>query len=189
MSADDSIIGGASDHLGHRLLADAQPPGMGRQPVPVGGNGRGHGDFQQHRHGHKQLETEVTTIYVVTQGDYSDYHIEAMFSTRDLADLYIERRKEHYGGGYDGGVEEYELDSINDAWLAGKVKWWNVCLERDTADVVSAELAIGSTPSEGDVAILGPKWFRTFVFADTQERAVKVAMERRSIWLANGMQQ
>lgn len=35
--------------------------------------------------------SESTTVYVVTSGEYSDYGIHAIFSTRALADAYIKR--------------------------------------------------------------------------------------------------
>lgn len=44
-------------------------------------------------------------VYIVTQGDYSDYHIEQVFSTREKAQEYID----HIG--YDNfEIEEYNVD-------------------------------------------------------------------------------
>ena len=45
----------------------------------------------------------MTTIYVVTQGEYSDYGIDEMFSTKALAERYI-------NGDPGLRIEEYELD-------------------------------------------------------------------------------
>ena len=45
----------------------------------------------------------MTTVYVVTEGDYSDYRICGVFSTRAMADDYVR-------GGYGDSVEEYEVD-------------------------------------------------------------------------------
>lgn len=46
-------------------------------------------------------------VYLVTDGDYSDYHIKAIFSTRELAEAYKAKRAP------DGYIEEYELDTAS----------------------------------------------------------------------------
>ena len=48
--------------------------------------------------------TEKKIIYLVTEGEYSDYHIEGVFSSRELAEEYIS------GDCKDGSIEEYYLD-------------------------------------------------------------------------------
>lgn len=53
-------------------------------------------------------------IYVVTSGAYSDYSIDAVFSTREQADAYCLWQNgpepgNHYG---ESRVEEYELDVV-----------------------------------------------------------------------------
>jgi hypothetical protein len=46
----------------------------------------------------------MSTIYLLTAGEYSDYHIVAAYSTRELAEKAQELCP-------DSGIEEYELDS------------------------------------------------------------------------------
>lgn len=126
----------------------------------------------------------MTTIYVATSGSYSDYSIDAVFSTREKAEQYIARRNELGGLSYEANaVEEWVLDETSPEWLEGKIKCWVVDFARNTADVESAQVW-DYNPSE-QATLLHDGSFRAWVFADTQERAVKVAMERRSIWLAN----
>ena len=48
--------------------------------------------------------TEKKIIYLVTEGEYSGYHIEGVFSSRELAEKYIS------GDCKDGSIEEYYLD-------------------------------------------------------------------------------
>ena len=61
-------------------------------------------------------------VYVVSQGEYSDRHIVATFSTRDKAELYVamhrddERTERKYLETYD--IEEFELDEVD---IKGKV--------------------------------------------------------------------
>ena len=52
----------------------------------------------------------MATIYVVTRGCYSDYRIDACFSTKELANKYIEKCKECYQYNDFNDVEEYIVD-------------------------------------------------------------------------------
>lgn len=47
----------------------------------------------------------MKTIYILTEGDYSDYHIVATYSTKELA----EEAKNHCPNSV---IEEYELDAL-----------------------------------------------------------------------------
>lgn len=60
------------------------------------------------------------TIYVVTSGEYSDYHIESVFADKKQAELYCavrDSRREAYDSDF-CRIEEYETD---EAQLEGKV--------------------------------------------------------------------
>jgi len=46
---------------------------------------------------------EPKTVYLVTEGEYSDYRVKAVFSIKELAEAYI--------ANHEGGVEEYEMDT------------------------------------------------------------------------------
>lgn len=56
----------------------------------------------------------MSKIYVVTDGEYSDYHIEACFSTKKKAQQYIKNAKKVQGKYYDPDIEEWDLDSSSD---------------------------------------------------------------------------
>lgn len=56
----------------------------------------------------------MSKIYVVTDGEYSDYHIEACFSTKKKAQQYIKNVKKVQGKYYDPDIEEWDLDSSSD---------------------------------------------------------------------------
>lgn len=55
----------------------------------------------------------MSKIYVVTEGEYSDYHIEACFSTKEKAQEYIKNAKK-VNESYYYDIEEWELDSNSD---------------------------------------------------------------------------
>ena len=44
-------------------------------------------------------------VYIVTSGDYDDYSIDEVFSTKEKAEEYIE----YFGDGYH--IEEYDMDN------------------------------------------------------------------------------
>ena len=56
----------------------------------------------------------MSKIYVVTEGKYSDYHIEACFSAEKKAQEYIKNAKKVHGEYYFPDIEEWELDSNSD---------------------------------------------------------------------------
>ncbi len=51
-------------------------------------------------------------VYVVTEGEYSDYRIEGLFSTREMAQAYLDRSKHGYQR--NRKIEEYHLDELRD---------------------------------------------------------------------------
>mgnify|MGYP007012632358 CR=1 FL=1 len=55
-------------------------------------------------------------IYIVTEGEYSDYHICAVFATREKAEEYVQSK------GTDYKIKEHDLDEE----IKREVKWWRV---------------------------------------------------------------
>jgi hypothetical protein len=51
------------------------------------------------------------TVYIVTKGVYSDYHIEAVFTDKALAEEYVRRASED--GDDECSAEEWEENAIN----------------------------------------------------------------------------
>jgi hypothetical protein len=67
----------------------------------------------------------MTTIYIVTNGSYSDYHIEAVFSTKAAAEAWLAEAQESSGFSADlPQIEEWPLDErageiLRTAWRCG----------------------------------------------------------------------
>jgi hypothetical protein len=125
----------------------------------------------------------MRTIYVVTRGEYSEYCIMALFSTKELAEMYVQRMGT--SSYYDNCIiEEYELDSINADWLAGKVSRWHVAFHPNSADIRTVEkIDYGKTDElvkEWDWGLLS-----VYMLARDEQHAAKIAMEKRSVYLAN----
>ena len=68
-------------------------------------------------------------VYIVTSGEYSDYHIDAVFSTRKKAEEYVDAH------GSDYRVEEYPVD---DAGVKKNESIWLVSVSWKTGEVISA---------------------------------------------------
>ena len=111
-------------------------------------------------------------IYIVTSGEYSEYHIDAVFSTKELADDYIQQN------GTDYGIEEYNLDEEIDR----STKLWMVKFDIKDGKLKDAHVEDCEEDKFRDTCKVSD-YFRSqrinfFVDADTMNKAVKIAKER-----------
>ena len=118
-------------------------------------------------------------IYIVTSGEYSDYHIDAVFSTKKLAEDYIQQH------GTDYRIEKYNLDERIDR----NTKLWRV--EFDIEDGKHTEAYVRDYVADDfrDTCqvldcLRGP-CIQFYVDADTMDKAVKIASERFAAVKAN----
>lgn len=119
-------------------------------------------------------------IYIVTSGEYSEYGIDAVFTTKEKAVDYVEQ----HGTRYD--IEEYNLDEE----VEKKTQLWHIefCVE----DVKLCEACPSSYDRNKVVdtcsirLYLNKKLYINFyVDADSMNRAVKIARERFTAVKAN----
>jgi hypothetical protein len=83
----------------------------------------------------------MTTVYLVTSGEYSDYGILAAFSTEEAADAYVAhlRSKERWSN---ARVETYPVDR----WLDVKDQhFWHVRIYEDVVDPATGASLKGET--------------------------------------------
>lgn len=73
----------------------------------------------------------MTTIYVLTEGDYSDYHIVALYSTRELA----EEAQQHCP---ESNIEEYKLDSVEIPEHPPGYTGWSVTIDAEENIICSS---------------------------------------------------
>ena len=64
----------------------------------------------------------MSKVYLLTDGEYSDYHVTGVYSTRENAEL----MRGHIGG----DIEEHDLDPGIDKICAGR-KLTNIAIKRD----------------------------------------------------------
>jgi hypothetical protein len=118
-------------------------------------------------------------IYIVTSGEYSDYHIDAVFSTKELAEDYIQQN------GIDYEIEEYNLDEEIDR----NTKLWRVKFDIKDGKLKDANVMDYEEDDFRDTCKV-LDYFRSqhisfFVDADTMNKAVKIASERLAAVKAN----
>jgi hypothetical protein len=144
----------------------------------------------------------MATIYVVTSGSYSDYGINAMFSTRELAQEYIDKAiaaKDADGEEYnvsgvywagDAQIEEWSLDEQRDAAVTTK---WRVGMLLDDGSVpegpyeqkefesVSKESVVEQY--DANVPCYSNRPIVRVISYKSAEHALKLAAEQRQKWL------
>lgn len=116
-------------------------------------------------------------IYIVTSGEYSEYSIDAVFTTKEKAVEYVEQH------GTDYSIEEYDLDEE----VEKKTQLWCVefCVEDvklcnarptrsyDRNKVVDTCFIFDTFDYEKE-----KQYIRFYIDADSMDRAVKIARER-----------
>lgn len=142
----------------------------------------------------QSMETaEPTKVYAVTEGEYSDYGICAMFSDRSKAIEYIERQArshESYYGRFTGPyyIEEYDL---NQEKALGEIRMFHaqgplvggalIIKETDHIErwgTQALDVTITDYDNPDKRAIEGQ--FFTTIFAKNEEHASKIAYDKRA---------
>lgn len=122
-------------------------------------------------------------IYIVTSGEYSDYDINAVFSTKELANDYVQQH------GTECCIEEYNIDEE----VVKETKLWRIefslkdcsfteatinCQNKDYQDIIRDTCEVYETHFDG-------MRINFFVDADLMDKAVKIASERFAAVKAN----
>lgn len=119
----------------------------------------------------------MAKVYVITAGCYSDYHICAVSLDPQKAEVLAKFYTEH---GYDqAGIEEYDADYEYDRIESG-CKMYSVTFDKQGC---VEHLALDSVPMSENVF----SWrggVRAEVWAKDEKAAVKIAAERRAMYLA-----
>jgi hypothetical protein len=123
-------------------------------------------------------------VYLVSRGSYSNYSIEAVFDSLELAELYT---KTFPGsGGYDcePSIETYTLNPLVPEMRAGMALYelemdrnGEVSYLRAAPDVDPAAVRYVARPYSGGKGL--PQRFSVYVLATDEQHAVKIANERR----------
>ena len=120
-------------------------------------------------------------LYAVTSGEYSDYGIEALFSSREKAVEYYLRRKaedaKRYGYADPLYLEEHE---DGEAYERADLEMFNVVFDA----YGNVEKVTNDVPRTEDLFVFNDGRSSVYVFAEDTEKAVKIAAERRAVALS-----
>ncbi len=120
-------------------------------------------------------------IYIVTNGIYSDYSIDSVFSNKKLAQKYVEMYKDTIS---DLRVEVFNLNCYKQIVNDGYFPYW-IDMEKNGNVIAVKE---NEYPTEPDITCLNyKKHLYINVFARSKTHAIKIANEKRIGWLlSNG---
>lgn len=112
-------------------------------------------------------------IYIVTSGEYSDYHICAVFSTKEKAKEYVQCH------GTDYGIEACDLDEE----VERCVKLWRVAAAIKNNEIIETIPTEYRVEELADTCHIEVNWHGEpiiyfYVQSETMDNAIKIASER-----------
>lgn len=111
-------------------------------------------------------------IYVVTSGEYSDYRIDAVFTTKEKAEEYVQNN------GSDYRIEVYNLDEP----IVKENKLWLISFDLETGGIEDATVSYRKKEYYCDTCKYEPYSFvrhlNFYVEAEIMDKAKKIASDR-----------
>jgi len=126
----------------------------------------------------------MTEVYIVVDGYYSDYRIEAVFSTKELAQGYVDIYDKASKWGGDKRIEEYNLDEPVKLELGLDVR---IAKDGSVANVFLVVIKDNNNVGFKFFDLDTPKNLAWIVATEDKERAIKVVNEKRTQILALGI--
>jgi len=128
----------------------------------------------------------MNKVYVVTSGQYSDYGIDAIFTTKELAEKFIDSFLKNYN---EMEIEEWDLNP-NEQHLKQNRKpyFLRINKEGNVSDVEQRDSSFGfkqNIPVCNTSYTHDKLWLNVECFADDESHAVKIAGEKRTQILAS----
>jgi len=126
----------------------------------------------------------MKTIYLVTSGEYSDYHVEACFSSKEKADVYIQKFDKVHSFTI-AQIETYHLDDPEIDALVIKPEWCarvNLVTGEIFEDGSTDMLAQPHKRGKSHAPIIGYNHVISRSYT-SQKHANKLAVEARQKWL------
>lgn len=123
----------------------------------------------------------MKTMFVLTAGEYSDYRVLGVFSSKEKAEEVYAKRKDT-GRDYCHAVEEYFLD--NDPHTPNGLKSYAVIMKRD-GGVTDIQINPEGYGIYTDDFVSWHRDRRFYMWARNEKQAVKIANERRTRMIAD----
>jgi hypothetical protein len=128
----------------------------------------------------------MAKIYIVTSGEYSDYNINAIFSTEELAQAFIDSFKAR--SYCDMCIEDYDLDpNANDIKQKRRPYWVRIDKEGnvDSIEIVDSAIWFGCEIADARISYTyNLQYMNVYCFANDNNHAIKIAGEKRAQILA-----
>ena len=123
------------------------------------------------------------SVWVIEGGEYSDYRVEGIYSTRHNAQLAFDNGL----GNYEMEINEWPLD-VNVDKIKKRLRPMRV--EISINDSANASV-FGTSPrfaNDPEISEIYNKsnFLHTHMWAKDEKHALKIASERRARWIANG---
>lgn len=127
------------------------------------------------------MNRKIDIAYVLTAGSYDDYHIEAIFLDKKLAERVLKECEKQSPEGY--SLEDWPIDEV-----VKKIYWWRVDKDINTGKLdYSRKLSFGSF----DVSVIAyiveeNKYHKAYIqaYGKTEKEAIKNAEDFRKQYLA-----
>ena len=118
----------------------------------------------------------MAKIYIVTSGDYSDYRIDAVFSTKEKAEEYVQQHGTNYR------VEYYDIDKE----VKKETKIWRVAIRFDNFEVSECLARLWGYGWDSNMKDTfeyyldwnNEEYIHLYIESDCMDRAIKIASER-----------
>lgn len=114
----------------------------------------------------------MTTIYAVTEGNYSDYHVVALFSTRERAEE-LTRTLTRLNEGECARVEEFYLDTWHDTGMVPFLVWSSF----GSVEVASVMALVTTDQTKNLVTRQASGVLNCCVWARDEQHAIKIAAD------------
>lgn len=122
------------------------------------------------------------TLYAVSTGSGDEYSIHAIFSTRKLAETYAGKLTHR-----EKDIEEYELDPLAAVLKKGYMHYWvGAWPHRASNESDACEILREIRPPLEEDSSDG-RWLTMIVRAKDKQHALKIANEKRLVWVGAGI--
>lgn len=112
---------------------------------------------------------EKKKVYIVTSGIFDDYRIEAVFSTENKAEEYVQQH------GTDYNIAEWLIDEED---TSKKDKLWEITVDPSDKEVVSCVIASDFDVKYKDYIHFYNKFLFFYLQANSMNKAIFIAKER-----------
>lgn len=124
-------------------------------------------------------------VFIVTSGEYSDYHIEAVFSTREQAERWCDLFTSSKGYAADQpGVEEWDLDLLGQRGDDLKPYFGRMDKDGNSSEVEKAIRSYGFREKCPEMGFDVKCKLYGYVWAKDEQHAIKILNEKRLTLLA-----